>query len=249
MQRYFVEEKYVNETSIRIVGDDVHHIARVMRMSAGDHIYCCVNGKTAVCSIDEITSEFINTAIVEWVEVSSELPVYVTIASGLPKGDKLELIFQKGTELGAAAFLPFQASRSIVKWDAKKADKKVERLRKIVKEAAEQSHRSEIPEVHAPASFKQLLSMSNEYDVCLVAYEEEAKQGEKSNFAKALTTMKPGQKLLIVFGPEGGLAEEEITTLREHKFVPCSLGPRILRTETAPLYALSAASYHFELMG
>ena len=88
-------------------------------MSAGDHIYCCVNGKTAVCSIDEITSEFIHTAIVEWVETSSELPVFVTIASGLPKGDKLELIFQKELSLGRT-FLPFQASRSIVKWDAKK---------------------------------------------------------------------------------------------------------------------------------
>lgn len=108
MQRYFVEEKYVNETSIRIVGDDVHHIARVMRMSAGDRIYCCVNGKTAVCSIDEITSEFINTAIVEWVEVSSELPVYVTIASGLPKGDKLELIFQKELSLGQPHFYHFK---------------------------------------------------------------------------------------------------------------------------------------------
>lgn len=249
MQRYFVEEKYVNDASIRIVGDDVHHIARVMRMSAGDHIYCCVNGKTAMCTIDEITSEFVDSTIVEWVEASSELPVFVTIASGLPKGDKLELIFQKGTELGAAAFLPFQASRSIVKWDAKKADKKVERLKKIVKEAAEQSHRSEIPDVHAPVSFKQLLTMSSDYDVCLVAYEEEAKQGEKANFAKALTTLEHGQKLLIVFGPEGGLSEDEISALREYKFVPCSLGPRILRTETAPLYALSAASYHFELMG
>ena len=91
-----------------------------------------------------------DTTIVEWVEASRELPVFVTIASGLPKGDKLELIFQKGTELGAAAFLPFQAARSIVKWDEKKADKKVERLKKIAKEAAEQSHRSEIPEVQFP---------------------------------------------------------------------------------------------------
>lgn len=108
MQRYFVEEKYVNETSIRIMGDDVHHIARVMRMSAGDHIYCCVNGKTAECSIAEITSEFVDTTIVEWVEASSELPVFVTIASGLPKGDKLELIFQKGTELGQLHFYHFK---------------------------------------------------------------------------------------------------------------------------------------------
>ncbi|MGR5879469.1 RsmE family RNA methyltransferase [Bacillus pacificus] len=93
-----------------------------------------VNGKTAVCSIDEITSEFINTAIVEWVEASSELPVFVTIASGLPKGDKLELIFQKGTELGAAAFLPFPSISLYRKMGCKKKlIKKVERLRKIVK--------------------------------------------------------------------------------------------------------------------
>lgn len=118
-----------------------------------------------------------------------------------------------------------------------------------MKEAAEQSHRSEIPDVYAPVSFKQLLAMSNDYDVCLVAYEEEAKQGEKSNFAQALAKLESGQKLLLVFGPEGGLSEEEISALREHTFVACSLGPRILRTETAPLYALSAASYHFELMG
>ncbi|MEI4800239.1 16S rRNA (uracil(1498)-N(3))-methyltransferase [Bacillus sp. NPDC077411] len=249
MQRYFVEEQNVNEMAIRIVGDDVHHIGRVMRMTPGDQIYCCTNGKTAICTIAEITNEFVNATIVEWVEMSTELPVFVTIASGLPKGDKLELILQKGTELGAAGFLPFQASRSIVKWDAKKAGKKVERFNKIVKEAAEQSHRSEIPTVYAPVSFKELLAMSKDYDNCLVAYEEEAKQGEKSNFAKALTKLRPGQKVLIVFGPEGGLTEEEVSSLSEYAFVPCSLGPRILRTETAPLYALSAASYHFELMG
>ena len=108
MQRYFVEEKYVNETSIRIMECDVHHIARVMRMSAGDHIYCCVNGKTAECSIAEITSEFVDTTIVEWVEASSELPVLVTIASGLPKGDKLEFIFKKELSLGQRPFYRFK---------------------------------------------------------------------------------------------------------------------------------------------
>lgn len=103
MQRYFVEEKNVNGTTIRIVGDDVHHIARVMRMSAGDHIYCCVNGKTA-CTIAEITNEFVDSTIVEWIETTSELPILVTIASGLPKGDKLELIFQKELSLGYRIF-------------------------------------------------------------------------------------------------------------------------------------------------
>ncbi|MFD3447682.1 16S rRNA (uracil(1498)-N(3))-methyltransferase [Microbacteriaceae bacterium 4G12] len=248
MQRYFVEEQYVGEQIIEIHGDDARHIAKVMRMKNGDEIYCCLHGKTALCTIAEITNEFVKASIVQWIEKSNELPVFVTIASGLPKGDKLELILQKGTELGAAAFLPFQAARSIVKWDEKKGDKKVERWTKIAKEAAEQSHRSIVPSVYAPVSFKQLLSMSSEYDACIVAYEEDAKQGEQANFVKTLQQLQPGKRLLIVFGPEGGLSEEEIKQLREHTFVTCSLGPRILRTETAPLYALSAVSYHFELM-
>jgi 16S rRNA (uracil1498-N3)-methyltransferase len=246
MQRYLIEQ--IENDQAMITGDDAHHIVRVMRMKLGDKLYCCANGKTALCTIAEITNEFVKAAVVQWVEESNELPVFVTIASGLPKGDKLEFVLQKGTELGAAAFLPFQATRSIVKWDAKKGDKKVERWIKIAKEAAEQSHRAVVPSVWAPVLFRELVSISNEYDICMVAYEEEAKQGEKANFAKALERIQPGQRILIVVGPEGGLTEEEVRLLREHNFITCSLGPRILRTETAPLYALSAVSYYFELM-
>ncbi|MFX3623781.1 MAG: 16S rRNA (uracil(1498)-N(3))-methyltransferase [Ectobacillus sp.] len=246
MQRYFIDA--INGEEVIITGDDAHHIARVMRMERGDQIYCCAEGKTVLCAIAEITNTFVKATVVQWVEESNELPVSITIASGLPKGDKLELILQKGTELGADAFLPFQAARSIVKWDAKKADKKVERWMKIAKEAAEQSHRSAVPAVQAPVSFKELLQISAGYDACIVAYEEEAKQGEKANFAKTLGKLQPGERLLIVFGPEGGLTEEEVQLLREHNFITCSLGPRILRTETAPLYALAAVSYYFELM-
>ncbi|UOY94056.1 16S rRNA (uracil(1498)-N(3))-methyltransferase [Ectobacillus sp. JY-23] len=246
MQRYFVER--IENEEVLLNGDDAHHIVKVMRMQPGDVLYCCANGKTALCTVAEITNEFVKAAVVQWVEESNELPVFVTIASGLPKGDKLELVLQKGTELGAAAFLPFQAKRSIVKWDSKKGDKKVERWTKIAKEAAEQSHRAVVPSVYAPVTFKELLAMSADYDICIVAYEEESKQGEKARFAGALERLQPGEKALLVFGPEGGLAEEEVTQLREANFIPCGLGPRILRTETAPLYALSAVSYHFELM-
>ncbi|WP_416827279.1 16S rRNA (uracil(1498)-N(3))-methyltransferase [Ectobacillus polymachus] len=245
MQRYFVN--HIEDETFFIDCDDAHHILRVMRMGVGDHLYCCTGGNTALCTISEITNTSVKATVVQWIEEKKELPIRVTIASGLPKGDKLELVFQKGTELGASAFLPFIASRSIVKWDTKKGEKKLERWVKIVKEAAEQSHRATIPSVYEPVSFHQLLSFSKKYDVCIVAYEEDAKQGEKSNFAKALDSLKQGQSLLIVFGPEGGLTEEEVQQLIENGFISCGLGPRILRTETAPLYSLSAVSYHFEL--
>jgi 16S rRNA (uracil1498-N3)-methyltransferase len=247
MQRYFIEKECVQENIMSIHGDDARHMTKVMRMKAGDIVQCIVDGRTATCEITDFTNESVHVHVVEWIEESNELPIHVTIASGLPKGDKLEYIVQKSTELGAAAFLPFSAARSIVKWDEKKGKKKVERLEKIAKEAAEQSYRTIIPHITNPISFKQLLAKSSEYDMCIVAYEEDAKSGESKALKRVFDQLNQGQKLLVVFGPEGGLAEEEITQLEEAHFVRCSLGSRILRTETAPLYVLSAVSYNFEL--
>ncbi len=122
MQRYFVN--HMSETQATILGEDVHHITRVMRMSVGDTIFCCYNGKVALCEITEITNDTVLANVVEWVGNSNELPIQVCIASGLPKGDKLEYVIQKGTELGASEFVPFVAARSIVKWDEKKGKKR-----------------------------------------------------------------------------------------------------------------------------
>lgn len=248
MQRYFVDGQAGKDHFI-ISGDDYHHIVRVMRMKAGEQIICVLqDGKSAICLIAEITDENVVANVVKWEEGTSELPVHVVIASGLPKGDKLELIIQKGTELGAYEFVPFTASRSIVKWDGKKAAKKIERWQKIAKEAAEQSHRNRIPVVTEPLSVKELIKASGKYVHRLIAYEEEAREGEASVLTSTLKNMQAGESLLIVFGPEGGLTQEEVALLIKNGFKPCGLGPRILRTETAPLYALSAVSYHFELL-
>jgi len=246
LQRYFAENV---EDTFLIKEDDFHHITRVMRMKPGEEIYCVnSNQQAARCTIENITENEIVAKVIQWIEDDMELPVTVTIVSGLPKGDKLEWIIQKGTELGAHEFIPFIASRSIVKWDAKKSDKKISRWNKIAKEAAEQSHRADIPNVSAPVSLKELIKMAPDYDVLIIAYEEEAKAQELANLVRSLSSMKKGQSLLVVFGPEGGLADSEVELLKEEGFVACGLGPRILRTETAPLYLLSAVSYHFELM-
>lgn len=248
LQRYFVNQSAI-ENNFFISEDDYHHIVRVMRAKEGDQLICVDPMKaSAVCSIVEITDEKVVAEVVKWIEESSELPIDVTIVSGLPKGDKLEWIIQKGTELGAYRFIPFISARSVVKWDEKKGSKKVERWQKIAKEAAEQSHRSHLPNVESPHNIKAIIKASEAYDYKLIAYEEEAKQGESSALLKTLARMKQGQSLMIIFGPEGGLTDSEVSLLQENGFQACGLGPRILRTETAPLYALSAVSYHFELM-
>ncbi|WHY65765.1 16S rRNA (uracil(1498)-N(3))-methyltransferase [Neobacillus sp. SuZ13] len=248
MQRYFVKQR-ANDGRFLINDEDRHHIVKVMRMQIGDKIICVdLDGKQAVCSLAEITDTSVVADVVQWIDGVSELPIKITIASGLPKGDKLEWIIQKGTELGAYQFLPFSAARSVVKWDEKKAAKKVDRWQKIAKEAAEQSHRAILPDVMSAISFKDLLLKSNDFHYKLVAFEEESRNGETSIFADTLKKINKGDTLLIVFGPEGGLTDEEVRQLKDNEFAVCGLGPRILRTETAPLYALSAISYHFELM-
>ena len=248
MQRYFVNRQ-ANDDRFFIVEEDRHHIVKVMRMQIGDQIICVdPEGKQAVCRLAEITDESVVADVVQWKDEVTELPISITIASGLPKGDKLEWIIQKGTELGAHQFLPFAAKRSVVKWDEKKAAKKIERWQKIAKEAAEQSHRAFMPEIVSPMSFKELLTKSKDFNYKLAAFEDESRNGETSVFSSTLKKINKGESLLLVFGPEGGLANEEVQLLKEHGFGLCGLGPRILRTETAPLYALAAISYHFELL-
>jgi 16S rRNA (uracil1498-N3)-methyltransferase len=247
LQQYFISNEQIYGDRLDIRGDDVHHIARVMRMNTGDRLLCCnEDGQTALCKIEEISNDFVRCRIIEWIQVDVELPAHVYIANGLLKGDKFELVIQKGTELGAFSFIPLKAARSVVKWDEKKGDKKIERWQKIAKEAAEQSHRTRIPSIFSPLSIEQLIEWSRDVDYKIIAYEEEAKRGERKQLKNILRQLQRGQSIVAVFGPEGGFSEQEVAMLKENGFISCSLGPRILRAETAPLYFLSAVSYELE---
>ncbi|MFJ8063057.1 16S rRNA (uracil(1498)-N(3))-methyltransferase [Psychrobacillus sp. NPDC096426] len=246
MQRYFTNEPLEENNTVTISGEDAHHMIQVMRMSSGDEVYVVAGGKTYTMTIIEGTSKSVLLQIKETHEQSNEMPVKVSIVCGLPKGDKLELITQKATELGMHTLYPLEAKRSIVKWDKQKNEKKIARLQKIAKEAAEQSHRSFIPLIHKPISLTELLEISKSYDVKFVADEEDAKLIKRQKFADQLKKVYDKQSILIVFGPEGGLDRQEVQLLLENKFQPIALGPRILRTETAPLYALAAISYEYE---
>ncbi|KXH87397.1 16S rRNA (uracil(1498)-N(3))-methyltransferase [Sporosarcina sp. HYO08] len=247
MQRYFLQTAFDEEGLANIVGEDGKHIVKVMRMSEGDTVITVSGGEAFHASIVEMLPDGVVVKRQDDHELpSNELPIGVTIACGLPKGDKLDWIVQKGTELGMTSLLPFEAERSIVKWDEKKGSKKVERLRKIAKEAAEQCHRTVIPIIETPCSFKQLLERSKSFDVRLFADEEDAKSGKPHRIAEQLKNVYHKQSVCVLFGPEGGLSRQEAAALIEADFQPIALGPRILRAETAPLYVLSALSYEFE---
>lgn len=247
MQRYFVEQTY--QETVQLTGENYHHIVRVMRMKPKDEVFVVFSDQQSFKGqITEITPDSVTVTAIEKETLLRELPISVTIASGLPKGEKLEWIVQKGTELGAQHFLAFPAQTSVVKWDQKKQSKKTQRLTKIAQEAAEQSQRQLRPTVEFLTGIKELVAIFSNYDAVLVAYEESAKQGEKAQLVQTLEKLAPKSRLLVIFGPEGGLMPNEITAFTEAGAKLCGLGPRILRTETAPLYVLSAVSFYSELL-
>lgn len=251
MQRYMIPESLHNfpEGTIKVSGDFVHHMKNVMRFKSGSKVLVTdPAGKSAYAEIVELFEDAVELAWLADEEKESELPITVTIACGLPKGDKLDLIVQKATELGVTNIIPFVAKHSVVKWDENKMKKKLVRFQKIAQEAAEQSHRRHVPVIKDLMSIRELVQFAEGHSHKLVAYEEDAKEQELGNFAATLQQMKPGDQLLLVFGPEGGLDPSEIRVFQDHGFLTCGLGPRIMRTETAPFYALAAVSYHFELM-
>ncbi len=251
MQRYFVEQAYTEMVAegFSLEGEDYHHAINVMRMKEGDQCYLVFQDEVAIkAEVTQILTEKVLLREVAREEQTKELPIHVIIACGYPKGDKLELVVQKGTELGAHDFIGFPSQTSVVKWDGKKLGKRQDRLSKIAKEAAEQSHRQVQPTVTMFEQSAPFFESFSGYDQILVAYEEAAKIGEKAQLVRTIQEMKRGQKLLVLIGPEGGFSAKEVSYFESSGARVCGLGPRILRAETAPLYLLSAISYQFDLL-
>ena len=246
MQRYFIKEKY-EEPEISLTGEIYHHLKNVMRQKVGDKFYLV--DTTHVTYLMEITAinETITAKSLQKIPENKEFPVDITIACGFPKGEKLEFIAQKTTELGAKKVVAFPVASSVVRWDEKKLTKKKGRLEKIVQEAAEQSHRIVIPEISLIGNYSVFLDTLKEYDFIFIAYEEESKIGEKAQLKKLFSKVPKGSSVLAIFGPEGGFTKKEVEEMVALGGVKGALGPRILRAETAPLYFLSAASFFFEL--
>lgn len=246
VQRYFSTESFSTEGTIRLTGDNAKHITQVMRMEPNDDIIVVADQEAYMTKIQSIESKDVIVQKFGDVLPTNEMPIDLTIVNGLAKGDKHDLIVQKATELGVHQIIPFKSARSIVKWDDKKGVKKIERLQRIAHQAAEQCHRTIIPTIENPVTIKQLLDVSQHYDICLYADEEEAKTNNRPRLQDSIRLLKEGQRVLVVFGPEGGLSREEVEAFQQTGFQAIALGPRILRTETAPLSFLSAVSYEFE---
>ncbi|GGN96852.1 RsmE family RNA methyltransferase [Saccharibacillus kuerlensis] len=251
MQRYFVEKEQFEENKVRILGEDARHIGRVMRGRPGDKIIVCDGAdRLVLAELESVETGEVIAVAVEEIAEKSEARFRVDIAQSLPKGDKLETVIQKCTEIGANAFVPFLSERTVVQYDAKKEEKRLQRWSKIAKEAAEQSHRSRIPQVSQPLTYKQLLKTFGSYDLVLFCYEKEDGL-QLRDIVRPFAEQRPDGEanVLLVVGPEGGFAEREADEAAAAGAKIAGLGKRILRAETAGMAALSCILYESGEMG
>lgn len=242
MQKYFISEN--DFESRTITGDDAFHIRKVLRMKSGDKVIVSNNSKAYLVSLTAIGDE-VSFEIIEELIGNVELPVFVSIFQGYPKGDKLDDIIKHGTEYGAYDFTLTMMKRCVVKIEESKKQNKLLRYNKIAKEAAEQSNRNIVPRVVDILDLKKIDFSS--YDHKILCYEEDAKAGEASNLKSIIRSLKKDDKIAVVIGPEGGIDDKELEYLKSIGFTSCALGPRILRTESALYYVLSSISYEMEL--
>ena len=235
MQRYFVNEKVGN--SFFIAADDSYHIIKVMRMQLKDKIEIVFQDKLFLCEIVKLSPNVKCDIVKEFNNEKLILPK-VSIAQSLVKEQKMDYILQKSTELGVYEIIPMYTERSIIKVKDK-YDKKIERWKKVVKEASEQSKRFTLPYLNRIIDLKELIKEKYDFKfICSV--------NEKTKTIKnVLSNVNINDTILFVIGPEGGFSEKEEKLLVDNGFQPITLGENVLRTETSSTFVLSVINYHF----
>lgn len=241
MYNFFVERDQFYNHTVDIKDENFNHIKNVLRMKIDDELIvsCKETGNSFLCRISEIGDNKIVCKIIEERE-STEPKVEVTLFQGIPKSDKMELIIQKTVEVGINKIYPVEMKFCIGKI---KDNKKITRWQTISEAAAKQSKRNIIPTIENPISFKEIAEVLKEYDLALVAYENE----EKTNIKEVLQQNPGAKKIAIIIGPEGGISKEEVESLVSNGTKEVSLGKRILRTETASISMLSMIMYQYDL--
>lgn len=245
MARFFVPENNINGDKVIITGSDVKHITRVLRLTPGEKIDVAAGaGKEFEVIIREITNKEVLCQIAAQRNVSTEPPVSLTLYQGLPKSDKMELVIQKVTEVGITRVVPVICERTVVKLDDKKASERQVRWQRIAEEAAKQSRRTAIPEVSAPISFTSAVSQINSDIFAIMPWEEHSANGLKE-------MLKPvsGKHIAVFIGPEGGFTRSEAELAKNKGIRLVSLGPRIMRTETAGIITVAIVLYELGDLG
>ena len=238
MHRFFVSRSAISDGKVTIAGDDVKHIARVLRLGAGDTISICDGERTDyICTIADVQKDCVVADIKEQMPNKNESELCVTLYQGLPKGDKMDYIIQKCVELGVSRIVPVVMKRSVAKAGA--SSSKTARWQRIASEAAKQCVRGIIPVVEEPMDFSTMKKEIAQSELCIIPYENE----HDGKLKEVLKKSVDAKNISIIIGPEGGFDEQEVISAIESGAHAVTLGPRILRCETAPVATVSAVMY------
>ena len=238
MTRFFVSPEELKQDFLVLTGENANH-AKVLRLQCGEQVILCDGlGHECLCTISDVSAGQISLVINNRTDSATEPSVQVSVYMAFSKGDKLEHVIQKATELGAYEIVAFPSARCVSRPDDKSLSKKLERWQKIAASAAEQSGRGYVPKVVVLKSFAEAISRGVQADKAILFYEN-----ERATTLKMALSEGSFKTVALMTGPEGGFEAKEVSKAADAGFSICTLGSRILRCETAPLCALSAVMY------
>ena len=246
MRRFKIDTKECKKSTPVIRGPDANHMINVLRLKEGDLVALFDGtGIEYEAGIEKISSMEVRLSIKKSRRCSAESPIRITVAQGFLKDKKMDMLIRQLTELGISSWVPFFAARSVPRPDAQRLSKRVARWQKIAAESLKQCRRARSPRIETAADFEQMLQLSGESDVKMAFWEEE----EKAVLDADGFRNTDSREIFIILGPEGGLTAKEISLARQAGFQSVSLGPRILRSETATIAACTLVQYLFGDMG
>ena len=247
MHKFFTPAHMFSDTHAKITGEDVKHIYKVLRVKAGEKVVVNnLESEEFLGEVEEVNKQEVSIKILEKLDVNNESNLNITLFQGMPKAAKMDLIVQKCVELGVSEIIPTITDRVDVK--LKGEFKKLDRLNKIALEACKQSKRTVIPQVLEPMDFKEVLEKIDQLDLMVIPYENATGYGIRA-MVNSIEDTDSIKNVGIMVGPEGGFEESEIEALKEKGAHIVTLGPRILRTETAGFTCISLIQYELGDLG
>jgi 16S rRNA (uracil1498-N3)-methyltransferase len=241
MPRFYIPNPHVENELLRVEGSEVRHIRRVLRLKAGDRVVVFDgSGKEYEGTIVEEGPHSVLVRIQNVFPSKKESCLEITLAQSLLKGEKMDYLIQKATELGVKEIIPFFSSRSIPLLEKSKKLGRHHRWERIAIEASKQCGRGVVPDIKPPQDYFETLSIPTRETLRLILWEKGGR-----GLKEVLMESKGGRKVFSLVGPEGGLSQEEVEEAKRMDFIPVTLGERILRAETASLCLLSILQYEW----
>jgi 16S rRNA (uracil1498-N3)-methyltransferase len=235
MPRFPIKQNQIKNRQALISGPDYRHIVKVLRLKTGSEITLFDEiGMEHIGVITGVETKEIKVAIAESKKVETESSLNITLLQGVPKGDKMDFIVEKATELGVKTIVPIITERSQMR-----EPKRVQRWQRIAIESSKQCGRMIPPEIYEPKSFQEIMKYNYYNKLQIILYEK-----CKDKLKHMITNdSKPIVDIVLSIGPEGGFTEKEVIEAKEKGFIPVGLGPRIFRTETASIVAIAVLQH------